>query len=79
MNFENDCNLEKALLQLYNKIKSLKYILAYIDLGNNIYSFCILKEQDFNKVRNIIKKDSLLKNTLTIEHFYKYWKKKNKC
>ncbi len=55
--------------KIYNKLEAFGYIFTIIDIDSDSYDVCILEKSDFNKIKNILEEDELLKEVIRIEHF----------
>lgn len=65
----NNDDIESVSYRIHNKLKPLGYILTFIDIGADEYEICILKEEDFNTIKDIIGKDEILSEVIILEVF----------
>lgn len=62
-------DVETLSCRVNNKLKPLGYILTNIDVGSDEYNMFILKEEDFNTIKNIIEEDEILSEVIKLVVF----------
>ncbi|WP_317366612.1 hypothetical protein [uncultured Tyzzerella sp.] len=68
--YDNDNDdIENVSRRIHNKLKPLGYILTSIDIGSDEYEICILKEEDFNTIKNMIEEDEILSDVIILQVF----------